>query len=182
MAEFSVIPAGVDEESLTVADPWQTAERLAAEKAKAVFAANPDAIVVGGDTVVALNKPDGFLHLAKPSGEKEAKEMLYALSGREHLVITGIAVHYKGSLSDQEVQATTSQTTRVRFRGLTDAEIDAYVATGEPMDKAGAYAIQSGAKDFVENIEGSWSNVVGLPMESLRPVLEKALAAFGCTL
>jgi septum formation protein len=89
------------------------------------------------------------------------------LSGRTHVVITGVAVVGPGSSEEA------TDTTRVTFRRLTDQEIADYVATGEPMDKAGGYAIQGGAKGFVEKIDGSWSNVVGLPLEILKAMLEK---------
>jgi septum formation protein len=139
---------------------------LALAKAAAVLGKNPDALVIGGDTVVAIAEADGvYRHLAKPLDASDAAEMLRALSGREHLVITGVALVMKGN------QAAATDTTRVFFRELHEDEIEHYVSTGEPMDKAGAYAIQGGAKDFVQKIEGSWSNVVGLPVELLRQML-----------
>lgn len=168
LADFEVVVSEVDEEPLTVEDPWHTAERLAEAKALAVHTGRPEAVVIGGDTVVAIatGKDSGHIQLAKPVDAEDACAMLRCLSGREHLVITGISV------VSAERTVTTSETTRVRFRDLTTEEIRAYVATGEPMDKAGAYAIQGGAAGFLVSIDGSLSNVIGLPMEKLREILQ----------
>ena len=155
--EFEVLVADVDEEALTVPDPFETAERLAEAKARAVARLRPEALVIGGDTVVAL----GETQLAKPKDEADARRMLRALSGRRHVVATGVSL-----VSPQGVE-TFHDRTWVVFRDLTDDEIAAYVATGEPMDKAGAYAIQGGAAGFVASREGSESNVIGLPLELL---------------
>lgn len=163
------MPADVDEDALTVDDPWLTAEQLALTKANEVFRHNPDSIVIGGDTVVALGGEGAYRQLAKPINSADAEQMLGSLSGREHLVITGIAVVTADSIQ------VASDTTRVTFRQLGKDEVKAYVATGEPMDKAGAYAIQGGAKGFVAKVDGSLSNVIGLPVEVLRPMLETAI-------
>ncbi|HVT13758.1 MAG TPA: Maf family protein [Fimbriimonadaceae bacterium] len=160
--EFEVVPSDVPETEL--GDPWETAVGLALAKARAVAYRFFDEIVIGADTVVAYEE-DGWHQLAKPENEADARRMLRTLSNREHVVITGIAV------IAPEIQEATSDTTRVRFRQMSDAEIAKYVATGEPMDKAGGYAIQGGAKSFVERVEGSISNVVGLPLEVLGPIL-----------
>ena len=157
MPLFEVVVSDVDEEALTVADPFATAERLAEAKARAVFALRPDALVIGADTVVTL---DGE-QFAKPRDADDARRMLRALSGRTHVVATGV------SLVSIDGGRTFHERTRVTFRELGDAEIDAYVATGEPMDKAGAYAIQGGAAAFVLRREGSETNVIGLPLERL---------------
>lgn len=167
VAEFEVVVADLDEEALTVADPWETAQRLAEAKARAVLCQRPDALVIGGDTVVALENDSGYQQLAKPRDAEDARHMLRALSDRAHVVITGFC------LASQEAVLVDSDTTRVRFRDLSDEEIAAYVATGEPMDKAGAYAIQGGAAGFVAATDGSISNVVGLPLEKLRPYLDR---------
>ncbi len=161
VSEFEVLVSDVDEEALTVADPIETAERLAEAKARAVAVLRPDALVVGADTVVAL----GDEQFAKPRDAADARRMLRALSGRTHVVATGV------SLVAAEGVQTFHDRTHVTFRDLTDAEIEAYVATGEPMDKAGAYAIQGGASAFVLRREGSESNVIGLPLERLAPLL-----------
>ncbi len=155
--DFEIAVAGVDEEALTVPDPWETAERLALAKARAVADQHRDALVIGGDTVVAVDAEQ----LAKPLDAEDAKRMLRALSGRTHVVITGVALVGPGR------EESFTDTTRVTFLPLGEEEIAHSVATGEPMDKAGAYAIQGGAKAFVTGIEGSWSNVVGLPVEAL---------------
>ena len=99
--------------------------------------------------------------LAKPRDAADARRMLRALSGREHVVITGVGLVWPGG------SESFAETSRVRFRDLSDAEIADYVQTGEPMDKAGAYAIHGGAASFVEGLDGSLSNVVGLPIEAL---------------
>jgi septum formation protein len=196
--DFEVVAGGVDEDALTTDDPWETAERLAEAKARAVLAQRPEALVIGGDTVVAIEAPprhpaaeasegekrareddeEGagggdppatYRQLAKPLDVPHAREMLRQLSDREHLVITGVCV-----ASADGVQ-TFSDTTRVRFRRLNDVEITAYVATGEPMDKAGAYAIQGGAAGFVSSVDGSLTNVIGLPIERLRDALQQIM-------
>ena len=154
---FQVVVSDVDEEALTVADPFETAERLAEAKARSVARLCPEALVIGADTVVTL---DGA-QFAKPWDATDARRMLRALSGRTHTVATGVA------LVSPEGAETFHDRTLVTFRELSDEEIAAYVATGEPMDKAGAYAIQGGAAAFVARREGSESNVIGLPMERL---------------
>lgn len=162
--EFESAVSEVDEESQTKEDPWHTAEHLAEAKALAVLSMRPEVRVIGGDTVVAV-KNDGWEQLAKPATFDEACEMLRRLSGREHVVITGVCV------ASADGVRTASETTRVAFRRLSEEEIREYVATGEPMDKAGAYAIQGGAAGFVESVDGSVSNVVGLPLELLKGML-----------
>ena len=159
--EFEVLVSEVDEESLTLPDPIATAERLAEAKARAVALLRPDALVIGADTVVFLGE-DQF---AKPRDAEDARRMLRALSGRTHAVATGV------SLVSPEGVRTFHDRTEVTFRELTDAEIDAYVATGEPMDKAGAYAIQSLGSAFVAGRKGSESNVIGLPLEKITLML-----------
>ena len=129
------------------------------------------ALVIGADTVVGIN---GQI-LGKPRDEDDARRMLRLLSGREHQVYTGVSLVRCGvypavpSYSDTNLAMT-----RVFFREMTDAEIDAYVATGEPMDKAGAYGYQGRAGLFVERIEGDYYNVVGLPLCLLGNMLSKA--------
>lgn len=165
--EFEVLGTGVDESTLTVADPWETAVQLAVAKAEAAFTLRPEQIVIGGDTVVAVPTEGSYEQLGKPSNEDEARLMLGKLSGREHMVITGVCVKWPGG------QEEFSEATRVRFREIDSDEIDAYVEGGEPMDKAGAYAIQGGAAKFVESVEGSIDNVIGLPIEALGALLGK---------
>ena len=168
VTDFEVIPADVDEDSFTVADPWETARLLALEKARAVAQTRPVALVIGSDTVVAMEVgPKSFQQLAKPTDAEDAVRMLKLLSGQRHVVITGIAL-VRGMR-----ETISSDTSTVWFRALTDAEIGEYVATGEPMDKAGAYAIQGGASQFVAQVEGSTSNVIGLPLELLAECLRE---------
>jgi septum formation protein len=166
LPHFEVLPSRVDEESITVADPWKTARNLAEAKARAVATLRPDAIVIGADTVVALPLGESYIQLAKPLDQQDAVRMLQLLSGRTHHVITGVAFVIDGA-----VQVLT-ETSNVRFRELDPGEIASYVETGEPMDKAGGYAIQAGAKDFVAQLNGSLTNVIGLPMERVRPVID----------
>lgn len=158
---FEVLTADVDETPLSGESPEELAKRLAVLKAEVILSQRPRSLVIAGDTVVAL--PDELL--AKPVDVPDAMRMLRLLSGGAHQVLTGIALFWPGH---REVFV---ETTAVTFRSLAEHEIADYVATGEPMDKAGAYAIQGGAARFVEEIEGSHSNVVGLPVERLREVL-----------
>lgn len=160
--EFDVVVADVDEESLVDADPRVTARRTAQAKAGAVFRANPDAIVVGGDTVVAVDD----VQLAKPVDEQDAFRMLRTLSGRTHTVITGVCIVWPGGENLFEVQS------QVTFRNLSDEQIWAYIATGEPMDKAGAYGAQGEAGRHIAKIEGSLTNVIGLPVDEVRAALQ----------
>lgn len=172
---FTVAIPDVDEDGLTVEDPWTTARELAWHKARAVAQKFADSLILAGDTVVAYSpNGDRWVQLGKPSGQADAERMLRELSGREHLVITGIALAWPGGAESF------AETTRVRFRDLTDAEIGAYAATSEPYDKAGGYAIQGGAAGFVSSVDGSHSNVVGLPLEALESALRRLkLVEFG---
>lgn len=165
------IPFVVDPstESETIAPEWQAesiAERLAERKALDVAARHPEAdVVIGADTVVFL---DG-VPMGKPSDEADAQRMLGLLSGRTHEVRTGIAlVAPKASK-----RVTASVCSRVRFRALDAGEIARYVASGEPMDKAGAYAIQGLASLFVEGIDGDYFNIVGLPIAEVNLALRQ---------
>lgn len=150
---FDVRVTGVEESRRDGEDPLDYVRRLAQAKASAV----PDAgarVVLGADTVVVA----GGEILEKPADRRHAAGMLRTLSGRSHEVITGICLRAaRRIIVDTEV-------TRVRFVPLTDDEIESYVATGEPMDKAGAYAIQGYASKFIDRIEGDYFNVVGLPV------------------
>jgi septum formation protein len=162
VTDFEIFVPDVDEEALTVADPYATAESLAQAKARTVFAVRPDSLVIGGDTVVALPlKEGGFTQFSKPTSNADAVKMLTALSGQTHWVITALCLVW----ADGEIVF--SDTTKVTFRKLTAKEIKEYVATGIPMDKAGGYAIQEGANKFVTSVDGSESTVIGLPTERL---------------
>ena len=168
---FTVIPATGPEVPPDEADAGRTAWFLSQQKARQVAEAHPEALVIGADTVVGV---DGMV-LGKPRDEADAKRMLRLLSGREHQVYTGVSlVRYGVYPAVPSYNDTCMETTRVFFREMTDAEIDAYVATGEPMDKAGAYGYQGRAGIFVERIEGDFFNVVGLPLCLLGNMLTKA--------
>lgn len=160
----AVVPADICEDVLPGEQPAEHVERLSREKAQAVAGKVPGRFFVGSDTVVVLDNRI----MGKPKDEAEAFEMLTSLSGRAHEVITGIAVH--------DVTADTcisqSVTTVVLFKNLSDQEIHAYIATGCPMDKAGAYAIQGGAVHFIRSIRGSYTNVIGLPMTEIYELLQ----------
>ncbi len=166
VSDFDIVSADLDEDSLTVADPWVTAESLAQAKAEAVLRQCPESFVIGGDTVVALPNEDGsFQQLTKPTSVEDAEQMLTLLSGKTHFVITGVCLAW-----EQGVRVF-SDTSRVTFREMSLEETRAYVATGEPMDKAGSYASQGGGKAFIEKLEGSLTNVIGLPLEKLQDAL-----------
>jgi septum formation protein len=170
VADFEVVVVDIDEDGLTQHDPWGTAETLARAKAEAVSSCRPNCIVIGGDTIVVSQaEPDyvEYEQLGKPESHDDAVSMLQRLSGCEHLVVTGVCI-----VTPQGTDVF-SETTHVEFRELSLEEIEAYVRTGEPMDKAGAYAIQGGAAGFVEQMMGSHSNVVGLPIEALEEHLSR---------
>ena len=151
--EFVVRVPGIAEQRLPGEPPIQYVRRLAEQKAFAV-PMNPGEIILAADTTVVVE--DQLLE--KPRDASDAARMLAALSGREHEVITGICLR-----SDTRT-VVDAATTRIRFATLSQEEIDAYVASGEPMDKAGAYAIQGLASKFIERVEGCYFNVVGLPI------------------
>ena len=148
---FSIVVPEIDETPIPGENPRAFAERLAEEKACAV---GGDGIIIAADTIVVHNNT----LLGKPTDEAHAREMLSALSGDRHEVITGVCVRS----STHTVVFSTR--TEVVFRMLDEVEIEAYIATGDPMDKAGAYAIQGGAAHMIEAINGSYTNVVGLPL------------------
>jgi septum formation protein len=153
---FTVRAREVEEIRAPDEPPDAYARRLARAKAEAAWE-DRDEIVLGADTIVVLD----HAVLEKPRDEADARTMLRRLAGREHTVITGICLRHPVGI---EVD---SSATRVRFTLLTEAEIDAYAASGEPMDKAGAYAIQGLASKFVERVEGCYFNVIGLPLSQV---------------
>ena len=163
--EFEIDTADLDEEAFVVPDPVVTAERLALAKALAVSERQPGKLVIGGDTVVELEGRQ----FAKPVSLDDAVDMLLALSGHAHRVISAVALVWPGG------SRVFSETARVRFRVISRAEARAYVETGEPMDKAGGYAIQGGAAPFVTSLEGEMETVIGLPVTRLAAEL-RALA------
>ncbi len=159
--EHVVLPSHLDETMTPGETPAGHALRLAVEKACAVAISHPDAVVIGADTVVVL---DGKI-LGKPPTLEVAREMLHALNGRTHTVITAVAVAYGGLTRE------VAEEVAVTFRRLTDDEMDAYVATREGMDKAGAYGIQGFGATIVERIEGDFFAVMGLPLVRLIELL-----------
>lgn len=160
---FRVAVSDAEEISASDASPAEVARRNARRKAEAVAASQePAAIVIGADTIVVL---EGRI-FGKPVDEENAARMLRELSGRTHQVITGVCIVRDGA------SETFAETTDVTFRQLDDDEIAAYVATGEPLDKAGAYGIQGLGGKLVERIEGDYDNVVGLPMTRLQRALD----------
>jgi septum formation protein len=160
---FEVQPANVPEDPLPREAAKDCAERLARDKALAVAHRRPNDCVLGADTVVVV---DGQI-LGKPADPADAERMLRLLSGREHQVITGVCLVADGK------SFVTSETTLVTVNEITDQEIADYIATGEPMDKAGAYAIQGIASRWIPRIEGDYSNVVGLPVALVFRMLQK---------
>ena len=150
---FQVRARPVEERRAAGELPQEYAMRLAQAKAEAAWE-NKDEVVLGADTIVVL----GDRVLEKPDDVADARAMLNALSGQDHVVITGICLrHPEGSIVD-------SESTRVHFTVLDQGEIESYASSGEPMDKAGAYAIQGLASKFVDRIEGCYFNVMGLPL------------------
>jgi septum formation protein len=157
--EHEVRPANIDESRRNGETPSAHAERLAREKATAIDA--PDAVTIGSDTIVVV---DGDV-LGKPRNRAQAAEMLRRLSGRAHVVMTGVAVRWRGTLASglEEVGVT--------FRTLTEREIERYIDTGEPMDKAGAYGIQGFGATIVDRVDGDYFAVMGLPLNRLARLL-----------
>jgi septum formation protein len=152
-----VRPANLDESMRPRETPRRHAERLARDKASAVAVRDPDLITIAADTIVVINRKV----LGKPADKDEAARMLSMLSGREHTVITAVAVS-RGKKLRSAIEEV-----KVKFRRLRDEEIDAYIATGEPMDKAGAYGIQGYGATIVERVEGDYFAVMGLPLVRL---------------
>lgn len=162
--EFTVRTAAHDETMNPFAHPQDEVARVALLKAKAVQRrCSSEDIIIGADTIVVCDS----LVMGKPRSESDAFSMLRRLSGRDHQVMTGLAV-----VQGDTVENVTVSTT-IRFRHLSDEEIRAYIATGEPMDKAGAYAIQGLAAMFTVGLEGDYYNVVGLPVCTLCMILRK---------
>jgi septum formation protein len=160
---FDVFPVEVDERFRPGETPEHAVARLAEAKAGAAALSHPDAVVLGADTtVVVLGEA-----LAKPADAEDAARMLRLLSGRSHDVLTGICLLYQGR------RLVHVETTRVRVAHLVEPDIAWYVSTGEPFDKAGGYAVQGRASRFIEGIDGSYSNVVGLPISRVYQLLKE---------
>ena len=163
---FEAEAAGTDERRREGEDVIEYVERLACEKAEAIAERRLFGLVLGADTVVAV----GGQILGKPADDADARRMLGLLSGRWHDVLTGVALV---RAETKEVLVAHEQT-RVRFAEMSDAEIDWYVSTGETADKAGAYAVQGRAALFIEEIEGDYWNVVGLPVRLVYKLAEES--------
>lgn len=160
--DFTIHTADIDETMDPDLPPEREVARVGAEKAKAVAAScGTGDIIIAADTIVVV---DGQI-LGKPKSEADAVRMLNLLSGRRHEVMTGLTVLHGGSIQSRVVR------TGIEFRALSDREIDAYVATGEPMDKAGAYGIQGRASIFVRHLDGDYFCVMGLPLCPLAEML-----------
>lgn len=163
--EFTVEPAQFDEEAVRAESPEEWVKALARGKASEVARRHPDALVIGADTAVLI---DGQV-LGKPKDEADARRMLRLLAGRTHRVVTGVAlIHRSGGRERTHVESTD-----VTFGPLSDEQIARYVATGEPMDKAGAYGIQGFGATLVRGVHGCYFNVVGLPLYSLARMLSE---------
>ena len=151
---FDIIPADIDEQINYDNDLVEEIQKLSFQKANAVFKDYPDNIVIGSDTIVFIDNKV----LGKPKSKEEAKQMLHRLSGKTHQVVTGVTIISK------EKTDTFASVTDVTFYELTDEEIDTYVDSVEPLDRAGAYAIQGKGSEFVKSINGDYYTVVGLPI------------------
>lgn len=160
--DFTVVPSRYEEAGVGLS-AIETVSRFSSGKAREVFSRFPDAVVLGADTVVAL---DGVV-LGKPKSSEHAAEMLSMLSGRTHSVYTGVCLIGQGFCFEEVAE------TKVKFYDLSKETIESYVKSGLPLDKAGAYGIQDGYP-LVESYAGSYTNVVGLPMELVRTLLRKA--------
>ena len=167
--DFDVQPANIDEAVVAGESPAEYVSRLAEGKARAVHELDGSRTVLAADTAVVV---DGHI-LGKPLDEGDAGRMLGMLSGRTHEVLTAVSIFHPGQIVDTRVDATA-----VEFAPLSEADISWYVSSGEPMDKAGAYAVQGLASRFVTRIEGSYSNVVGLPIALVYQMLVTKLLTF----
>ncbi|MDD4241476.1 MAG: Maf family protein [Smithellaceae bacterium] len=162
---FTILPAHIDETWQEGETPAAHVKRLAREKAAAMAVKHPQAIVLGADTIVAL---DGLI-LGKPKNRKQAREMLQRLSGRTHTVFTGFAIAQKsrGAAKTRVVRSA------VRFKVIDPDEMRWYIASAEPYDKAGGYAAQGMGASFIKSIRGSYTNVIGLPVCEVMEELKK---------
>jgi septum formation protein len=164
-ARFDIVPAQVDEFEEGHADPENMVRENAALKAGWVASKHPERFVLGSDTTVHL---DGKV-LAKPGNMEEAREMLGRLSGRTHVVYTGVSLQYL----DRDINETFGVRSEVTFKSLDDQTIDRYFEIVNPLDKAGAYGIQEGTELIIESFEGSHSNIMGLPIDETKRMLER---------
>jgi septum formation protein len=166
---FEVSPADVDESVRAEESPLEYVKRLAQEKALTVLeTASAGAVVLGADTTVVVDGES----LGKPADEAEARRMLERLSGRRHQVMTGVCVAFRNAEGVESFEVE-PEVTEVQFAAISAEDIAAYVASGEPMDKAGAYAIQGRASRWIPRIEGCYFNVVGLPVARVCEMLAR---------
>jgi septum formation protein len=163
---FEVRPSNVPEVHEEGEEPSEYVARLSRAKARAVAEQNPDSWVIAADTTVVL----GYQLLEKPADAEDAQRMLAAIAGRTHIVYTAVTLEHlaSGSHETQVIQSS------VKMLPLSEEDIRRYVATGEPLDKAGSYAVQGMGAMFIESIHGSYSNVVGLPLATLFQMLRRA--------
>ena len=164
--EFEVIPSNIPEERQQGEAPEEYVARLSREKAEAIAAANPERWVIAADTTVLL----GDQLLEKPADKADAARMLATIAGRTHIVYTGLTLR-SAAAGYRDTRVAESE---VRMLGLAERDIEWYVNTGEPLDKAGAYAVQGIGAMFIDSIHGSYTNVVGLPLALLFQMLRKA--------
>jgi len=163
--DFDVIPSKIEEDLVSEESPGNHVLRLAEAKALDVGSQHPDCWVIAADTIVYINHSI----LGKPKNRAEAMDMLYQLSGKEHWVLTGFSVqHLQKGMGDREAVQTA-----VKVKKLTPVEMEWYIQTGEPFDKAGGYAIQGVGSFMIESIRGSYTNVVGLPLCELIQMLNR---------
>lgn len=170
--DLVIEPSGIDESSRPGESPRDHALRLSLEKARDISERYPGLWVLGADTIVVV---DGEV-LGKPEGKEDARQMLLKLSGREHVVITGFALVFKQT----NVEYSQAVESRVTFNPLEEDDIQWYLGTGEPFDKAGAYAVQGKGAAFIKEICGSHTNVIGLPLSEVVEALRKTGAMKLC--
>jgi septum formation protein len=170
--EFEIIPTGVDEDEVPWHDPVGAAKLLAEIKAVEAQRTRPRKTIIGADTIVLCEG----VRMGKPVDDEDARGMLERLSGRPHEVVTGLAL-----VAPPNVRIIDAERTTVVFREISAGEIGKYIATGEPFDKAGAYAIQGYASAFVDRIEGCYFNVVGLPVALLMRMFKRLGSALPTT-
>ena len=163
--EFEVSPSKVDEITDPKRTPEQNATNIARDKARWVARQNPGSYVLGADTMVVLDQEI----IGQPTDEEDACRILSKLAGKQHRVITGVAL-----ISPENKEYETAVISTVSIKNVSENDIRSYIATGEPLDKAGAYAIQGEGSFLVESWEGSYSNIVGLPLEALTDLFQQA--------
>jgi nucleoside triphosphate pyrophosphatase len=163
--EFEVSPSKVDEITNPEQSPEQNATNIARDKARWVARQNPGSYVLGADTMVVLDQEI----IGQPADEEDACRILSKLMGKQHRVITGVVL-----ITPETEEYETAVVSRVTLKSVSENKIRSYIATGEPLDKAGAYAIQGEGSFLVDSWEGSYSNIVGLPLEALTNLFQQA--------